>query len=730
MNSVVLYGDVNANIVDGSSTWLVSLARVLSHIVDRVHLVLKCQVENDTLLQSLVGINNVSIYEPEDCTASKGMAPEKAAAFLQKIVEEQSATIVIARGLSICYEISRIDGLAPLLWAYVTDIPYPTDKLSVSNISQLEQIARSSCRIFAQTEAARSYWEAVVPLSAGKTVLMPPMIPDEAFSSPDEKDAYNGRRPLRIVYAGKLASGWRTLEMLELPRELGKLGVPATLEVIVAKIDGGSAAPEWEHTMRRALEEADSDPSSGVKWYGVLPRDEVIKRIGNSDIGYSCRTENLDSSLEVSTKALEYGAASAAPLINRTQDHCEIWGEGYPFFVDAVDTISTIAQRIVSALPELSKAQTAAWRASEHFSMRAAISRLERAFSRAIDTPVSDPDLVEGPVRIVVASHDLKFMGELMEHLMRSDRYEVRQDPWKTLHEHDELLSEELVEWADVVFCEWAGPALEWYSKNCQPSTQLVSRLHRFELEGPWMDQVLWESVDSMIFVSEWVRRTAVAKFGMQGVETAVIPNSIDLDDFDRPKVRNAEFTIGMVGYVPFLKRPDRALDLIESVISEDPRYTLRFKGRFPWEYPHVWNDPLQKQLYLEFFNRIASSRALKEHVAFDGFTADIASWYRGIGYILSPSELESFHLAPAEAMASRCVPLLWDREGVEDIFGPFASETGTAKAVETILESGERGAFPSMGSRAREYSSKWDKEVVMSQWDEVLCKRIGSNGA
>lgn len=235
------------------------------------------------------------------------------------------------------------------------------------------------------------------------------------------------------------------------------------------------------------------------------------------------------------------------------------------------------------------------------------------------------------------------------------------------------------------------------------------------------MNQVRWENVNSMVFVSEWVRRTALEKFGMDGVKTFVIPNVIDLDDFDRPKVRNAEFTLGMVGYVPFLKRPDRALQLLEKLVEVDPRYTLRFKGRFPWEYPHVWNDPVQKQLYLEFFDRLSSSQILKERVAFDGFTADVASWFRGIGYILSPSELESFHLAAAEGMASRCIPLLWEREGVQDVFGPFASGLKESSQIETILASQQLQDFKALGNEARSYASQWDTAAVLSKWDRVF---------
>ena len=722
MKSVVVYGDVNANVIDGSSIWLVSITNVLTRIFNHVHLVLKCQIVDHTLLQSLEGIKNVTIHEPESGTDEMGMIPEEAVKSIQRVVAEFSAPVIVARGFNICHEISQSQFLAPLLWAYVTDIPYPPSKLSETNISRLRRISSTARRVFAQTEAARSYLEAIVPEAAGKTVLMPPMIPDEAFLPIN--DSVNRRlhqKPLRIVYAGKLAREWRTLEMLQLPKELEKLNVEAELEVVGAKINYDPTEPDWADAMLHALEEADSDKSSGVKWLGALPRGESMEHIRKADLGFGWRTAALDSSLEISTKALEYGAAGTVPLVNRTEDHCALWGAEYPFFVDAGDSVSDVAKRIVSALSKLAEGQAAARRVSEHFSMAAATKRLNYSFSRAIGSPDSGERSETRPLRIVVASHDLKFMGELMEHLKKSRRYEVRQDPWETLRKHDESLSRELADWADLVFCEWAGPALGWYSQNISPTTRLISRLHRFELNGPWMKQVRWENVDSMVFVSEWVRQTALKKFGMVGVQTIVIPNVIDLDDFDRPKLRNAEFTLGMVGYVPFLKRPDRALQLLEALVEVDPRYTLRFKGRFPWEYPHVWNDPVQKQLYLEFFDRLSSSHILRERVAFDGFTADVASWFRGVGYILSPSELESFHLAAAEGMASRCIPLLWEREGVQDVFGPFANDLKMSSRIEAILASQETESFSALGNEARSYASQWDTALVLSQWDRVF---------
>ena len=723
MSSVVIYGDVSPNVIDGSSIWLMSVSEVLAGVFDEVHIQLKNFPQNRTLLRSIDGIGNIQVHLPKGIADDAALGTADAAVLVEELVEQYSATAVIVRGFQAAFDFSLNGKVSPILWSYVTDLPFPPQRLSETNVNRLKHIAEHSRRVFAQTEAARSYWEALVPQAAGKVVLIPPMIPDYAFNGaknlPDEES-----NAVKIIYAGKLAREWRTLEMLDLPRKLRDLGIRAQLDVVGAKFNRSKDAPQWLGEMRSALEKAHADPESGVTWLGALPRTESIERIMQADLGFGWRTAELDSSLEVSTKALEYGAAGAAPIINETEDHRELWGEDYPFFVQANDTIDEVAHRVAAGLPRLVEARQKAARASGYFSMSSARERLRSYFRRA--DALTFPATMSGirPQRVVVASHDLKFMGELMDFLTRNPSFDVRQDKWATLHTHDEKLSQQLAEWADTVFCEWAGPSLAWYSTHLPNETRLIARLHRFELDGPWMDNVSWDRVDKLVFVSDWVRKQAIDRFGLSKGQTMVLPNTVDLFDFDRPKTCIAPFTLGLVGMVPYLKRPDRALDLIEKLVKIDTRYNLRIKGRMPWEYPHVWNDSLQKQLYLDFFERIAQSELLTEHVAFDTFSADIASWHRGIGYILSPSELESFHLAPAEGMAARTIPLFWQREGVQEVFGDYSLDCMPEAHIDIVLKGQKMESFKAMGDAAREFSKNWDVTAVMPRWEELLARQ------
>ena len=236
MSSVVVYGDVSPNVIDGSSIWLMSVSEVLSGVFDEVHIQLKNHPQNRTLLGAVDGIANIHIHAPEGIADDAALGTTAAAELVEKLLEETRSTAVVVRGFQAAYDFSLNERISPVLWSYVTDLPFPPKKLSDTNVQRLKHIAENSRRIFAQTEAARSYWEALVPQAAGRVLLIPPMIPDYAFNT-EKNPKTTEQVAIRIVYAGKLAREWRTLEMLELPRKLKELDIEAHLNVVGAKFN-------------------------------------------------------------------------------------------------------------------------------------------------------------------------------------------------------------------------------------------------------------------------------------------------------------------------------------------------------------------------------------------------------------------------------------------------------------------------------------------------------------
>lgn len=201
-----------------------------------------------------------------------------------------------------------------------------------------------------------------------------------------------------------------------------------------------------------------------------------------------------------------------------------------------------------------------------------------------------------------------------------------------------------------------------------------------------------------------------------------VVPNALDAADLGRSKLPGAAYRLGLVGVVPFLKRPDRAVEVLERLLAEEGRFTLHIRGRLPWEYPHVWNKPVEQEAYLDFFERVGSNPVLRDAVVFEPFGADMGSWLRKIGFVLSTSSDESFHLAPAEGMAAGAVPVVWQRPGSEDIFGAdlvVADADAAARRILELVNQPEVYARESLSMRQRAQS--WDIHSVNSLWMDHL---------
>ncbi len=704
---VVLYGDVNLNIIDGSAIWLVSLAETLSMTDSTVHVVLKAHVSTDRLLTRLSGLPNVIVHPAVTAPEAPAMTSSEAVNRLEDVVSGVDASVLIVRGSNLALACGKSDVLSPRLWSYVTDFSFPATRMPDGQLARLRGIAATSHRLLVQTEESRSFVEAIVPEAAGQCLLMTPTVPDDFFVDLSPTPAEETE--LRLVYSGKMHPEWRTLEFTELPARLAEHGCPATVTMLGDKIQ--SRDPEWLAAMHQALEH----PADGVHWPGGLSREETLREVAAHDIGLGWRSASLDTSVEISTKMLEYAASGTPPLVNRTPAHEELLGRDYPLFVD--DDVDTVITTLLTARDKLSAIRLTAQEAVRPYSSSATARRLEGYFRS------TEPDLDAHPPRparlkVVLAGHDLKFAAELIDILQMRPDIDLRFDRWAALAEHDEAVSREMLEWADVVICEWAGHNAVWYSTHKRPDQRLIVRLHRFELTAPWIDKIDIDRVDALITVSPYYQQLVRESKPWPENRIHCIPNSLNALDLDRPKRAGAEHALAIVGIVPFLKRPDRALNLLDALLEHDSEFVLHIKGRMPWEYPWIWNKPAEREPYLDFFARIGQTPGLTEHVVFAPFSPDMANWLRGIGWVLSPSTLESFHLAPAEGMASGSLPLFWPRDGVEMIFGEdylFQSTEAMARFVLDTMEDGQ--AHASRMAAVKAQASSFDVTVLANRW-------------
>lgn len=267
------------------------------------------------------------------------------------------------------------------------------------------------------------------------------------------------------------------------------------------------------------------------------------------------------------------------------------------------------------------------------------------------------------PQRVLIAGHDLKFAAGLMSDL-EGRGHNVTIDQWQGHNQHDEERSSALLADADVVFCEWGLGNLVWYSNHVTDRQRLVTRIHLQEIHLPYLARARHEAVNAYMFVGELIRQAAVTSHGVPPERAFVVPNYVDVAGLWRPKSPGSEHHLGLVGIVPQRKRLDLALDVLERLLREDPRYRLFVKGALPSDYPWMTQRPEEMQWYQRHFKRAdRMNERWPGCIQFDGFGDDMAEWYTKIGVALSVSDFESFHFTIADGAASGALPasLAWD---------------------------------------------------------------------
>jgi glycosyltransferase involved in cell wall biosynthesis len=719
----LVYGDVDLNLLDGSAIWLQSVTQALVAAGCAVTLVLKAPVRTDRLVAPLRGIPEVTIRSPHAEGLLPGLAEAsltaaQAVGVLAAVDRAAPHDLVVLRGRALVSAAARDGAFDGRLWSYLTDVPQAVPAVTPKAAEDLTMIARASRYLLCQTEELRCFLEGSIAAACGKSVLFPPVLPAlDIHRDPERKVAPPGT-PLKLVYTGKFAPRWNTLEMTALPALLAARGVDAEVHMVGDKVHSDPRDPTYFKRMRGALGEVGVPAVPGVIWHGGQPRAEAMRLAAAGDVGLSWRHPELDASLELSTKVLEFGQLGLPVILNRTPMHEALLGADYPLFAATLDDVADVAASVRDpAVFDLAAARTSAAAAS--FALDRAAGRLRTYLARAVAPPLRAG--AGAPLRVVIAGHDLKFFGSLLAHFRLQPDLEVRVDQWAALGEHDESVSRSLAEWADVIICEWCGPNAVWYSRNKRRSARLIVRLHRFELNSPYPGQVKIGNVDQVICVSDHYQRLTREKTGWPASKIVTVPNVLDVAQFDRPKLEGARFHLGMTSMVDMRKRVDLALDVLEELRRDDDRYQLSIKSGMPWELWWVWQHQEQRLHYFDAFRRVQRSPLLRGAVVFDDGGPDVPAWLRRIGFILSTSDDESFHMAPAEGMASRAVPVIRHWPGAETIYDTRWISENPAEMAASIAALAAPAAWEEARQAAHEQIRAIDLGIVGDTWLSLI---------
>ena len=219
---------------------------------------------------------------------------------------------------------------------------------------------------------------------------------------------------------------------------------------------------------------------------------------------------------------------------------------------------------------------------------------------------------------------------------------------------------------------------------------------------------------------------------GWPAEKIVTIPNYVDGAVLDRPKLVGAPFTLGMMGVVPRRKRLDLALDLVERLRAEDPRFSLHVKSQFAWDLPWAWRDPQERAATEALLRRVRRVPELADGVVFDTYGPDVGSWLRKVGWVVSLSDDESFHLAPAEGMASGAVPLIRPWPGAETIYdGRWIAAGGDEAALVedlagSVLRATRDGAWDGLRHEAQQQArERFDVASVCERFARILVEDL-----
>lgn len=645
VRKILIYGDLDLNIIDGSSIWLVNLAKLLledkSNYVD---ILLKKRIRSHILVGEIEKIYRVRLlYVKDYIDHITEVDSGNIVKVLRTIDELRDYSCMIIRGTKVMESVASSEIIGKVI-PYLTDFCHDRDKMPEAQKEFLRDLYRKVQAYFVQTEAMRQYLKDVLEVDGSKFHVLYPVV----FPGKDRE-----KTPKTIVYAGKIAKDWKIPELLDMMERLRNEDPQVRLHFIGNKVNRDLAEQK-----REIFERLNS--AENIIFHGAQPHRETERITKACCLGYSFRSRKVDHdhSLEVSVKLLEYCHSGVPVVLRRTKMHEAILGKDYPLYAGSEDEC---IEKIHMAFrdPEVwEKAQGCLLRSADRFS----VTHIYENVKKALEVyPLKQ-------MRLLVSGHDLKFLKPLFPYFESVFALEVQE-----LEEYMEFSAKEAarcLKRADLIWCEWLLTAAQWYSSHAYPHQSLFIRAHRFEAARKYGDSLDLNRVAKVITVSYYWFEEFTRRFRIPAEKCTVVDNFIDTKKYGKEKEPDSCFHLALIGALPKRKGLRRAVKLLKLLKQKDPRYCLHVPGKRPEEFPNTWNVSEERAYYEDIYRQIEAEN-LTDSVTFDGWV-EMTEFLRRIGYVLSLSDAkfpESFHVTPMEGMASGAVTAALRWEGIEYIY-------------------------------------------------------------
>lgn len=654
--------------------------------------------ENSSLEQELIaeGIEVISVSgENAEFDASGHLKARFRARQIINLVKRAHPSILFVQGFELSRFVAGTQKFANILWSLPNDDPRASLLIPHSERKWVANLASGSRQILVTDEISRAHLEAIASECTGRIRVI-----DYSFSgSFVPKDSEITEQSCGVVLVD-LMSDIGDFDFRTYGQQMRDARSPKPLYVVASdetkrKIRTGEKFPELSRVPNLVfvdISEAQEDWFTDKDLIGLVPSES--------------------SEQSVSQYLVQYYAAMgiASAVSSHTYVGAEI-GRGYRFTAPNV-----LLEGGLPSVPAELLSPTNLLRAES------IISLLRHQLGSTSSATW------QKKINVLLAGHDFKFAAEMVEAFNDHPQINFKVDLFKSSATVQPEISSELLPWADVIVCEFATYNALWYSQAVSEDQKLIVHLHGYELLSTWIDQLSIDNVYKIVFASEFYRNTALEKKGWPIQKTAVIPNGVNSSDLYRQKKTDARFHIGIAGIVPILKRPDRALEVLRILRKHDERYTLHVRGHAPWNYAWEWKKASHKDAYYAFYQAIGNDSMLREAVAFEPFGPDMGSWFSKIGWMLSPSYRETFHLAPVEGMASGAVPVVWEREGSREIFGDRWNFESSEEIADFILQTNKSlESYLAESQKARDFVQRYDSGTIRNSWTN-LCFEAASS--
>lgn len=646
MRRILIYGDVDLNVIDGSSVWLTNLAKLLSMEEDvMVDVLLKKRIRRDVLVRQLQKEYRVRLLYAKDYVDSiTEVDAHNVARMIRRVDALAEYSCIIVRGMAVTRKLLKepfVDRLVP----YLTDFCHDEHKIEAQEKDFLSRLYERVQLFLVQTDAMKNYLMRLLQVDGGKFHILYPIV----FPFPKQE-----RLPKSLIYAGKIARDWKISELLDMMEQLYAIDPSITLHFVGDKFNLDMADRREEILCRL-------NEMPNVRFYGSLSREELQQVMSRCEVGYAYRSARIDhdGSLEVSVKLLEYCQAQIPMVLRRTAMHEEILGTEYPLFANSEQEC---LEKLIDVFTNDRAEELRGYlqKCSERFSWTAIARGLRTALSR----------YPARKARLLVSGHDLKFLKPLFPYMRQEYTLLVQEQEEYT--DFSVKQAKQLRNQADIIWCEWLLTAAEWYSKNCYPHQRLFVRAHRFEAMRRFGRQLNVIRLDALICVSYYWMEEFMRRFQLPIEKVCVINNFIDTEAYHHPKAEDAQFHLALIGALPKRKGLKRAIELLHLLKQQDSRYCLHVPGKRPQEFANTWNVEEERRYY-EQADALVKEYGLEDSVIYDGWV-DVPQFLGQIGYVLSLSDAkipESFHVTPFEGLASHAMALCLPWEGIEYLYPP-----------------------------------------------------------